>query len=450
MNFDLIVIGSGPGGYRAAVLGALKGMKVAIAEKALWGGCCLNRGCVPKKAWYASAREVWSSLASGERGAEGRLRGDLERAWDYQHRITARIRHGYIDYLARLGIARFEGHARLIHPHGVEVAGQRLEGRHIVIATGSTPAIPPGIPRAPTILTTDDLFERPPPPGRRVALLGSGAVAVELAFILTFLGREVIWCARSPMLRRSPFSAAALKALEEALSASSIHLRVAPIQGILPHPQGVRIALRDLTLEADWLCLATGRRPYTEGLGLEALGIEQDARGFIKRNRALQTTLPHVYAIGDCACPEMTANQALDDARIAIDHILTGEGAKDPLKVPAVLYSALEMARIGLSEAQAEAQGLEPAVGFAAFDTSPCALGEGDTRGFVRLLVDMDSLAFLGGEIVGREAGELIHLLAGGDPLKRVLEGRYNHPARAEELQNALETLASRWHLPIL
>ncbi|RMD71990.1 MAG: NAD(P)/FAD-dependent oxidoreductase [Gammaproteobacteria bacterium] len=452
MTFDVIVIGSGPGGYRAAVLGALRGMKVAIVEKGLWGGCCLNRGCVPKKTWYASALQVKASMDAAERGLYGTLEGDLNQAWQYQHRMVARIRESYLDYLRRLGIALHEGHARLCAPHRVQVGEASLEGKHIILATGAKPFVPPFIPLGDRVLTTDGLFEAPPPPGKAVALLGGGAVAVEFAFIFTLLGKEVTWLSRSPMLGRSPLSAPALKALADSLDQHGIRLKIADIRSVVPEDGGVRIELEKETVAVDWLCLALGRRPYTQDLGLEAAGIGKDERGFVQRNAALQTALPHIYAIGDCASPYMTANQALDDARIAIDHILTGKGEKDPLWVPTVLYSAVEIARIGLNEDQAEERGHEPAVGFAAFETSPCARAQGDTAGFVRLIADMDTAAFLGGEIVGREAGELIHLLslpAGKETLQQLVRGRFNHPARAEELQNATETLASRWGLPV-
>ncbi len=216
---------------------------------------------------------------------------------------------------------------------------------------------------------------------------------------------------------------------------------------------GVRIHLGSgETVEVDWVCLGTGRTPHTEGLGLEAVGIETDTEGFIRRNTHLQTALPHVYAIGDVASPEMTANHAISDATVAVTNIIDGNTREqDSRWVPVVVYSAVELARLGLDEDAAEDDDLEPAVGFAAFETSPRAQGQDDIEGFVRLIGDMDSGALLGGEIVGSEAGELVHLLSLAPDhqtaLRWLAHGTYNHPARAEELSNATETLASKWGL---
>ncbi|MHB1942971.1 MAG: FAD-dependent oxidoreductase, partial [Acidiferrobacteraceae bacterium] len=120
-DFDLIVIGSGPGGYRAAVLGALRGLRVAIVEKAEWGGCCLNRGCVPKKAWYHTARLLVASRHFAERGISGALRVDLDAAWEHQRAVVTRVRNSYLDYMKRLGIARHEGVAAFASSRRVEI-----------------------------------------------------------------------------------------------------------------------------------------------------------------------------------------------------------------------------------------------------------------------------------------------------------------------------------------
>ncbi len=199
------------------------------------------------------------------------------------------------------------------------------------------------------------------------------------------------------------------------------------------------------------MLFATGRRAHTADLGLENTAVVLDEKGFVQTDETLQTAEPGIYAIGDVVGPYMNANQALADATIVIDNILGAERQREPLWVPELVYSAVELARVGMDDEQAEDAGFEPAVGFAAFETSPRALGQDDTRGFVRLLADMDSGEVLGGEIVGHEAGELIALLAqGGDRdslLRRIAQAPVNHPSRAEELLNATETLAARWGL---
>lgn len=461
--FDIAVIGSGPGGYRAAVLGALRGKRVAIVEKQDWGGCCLNRGCVPKKDWYHSARLIAASRTFTGRGISGGLTVDLMRAWEHQETVVRMVQDSYLDYMKRLGISMYSGTARFASSHALDIlagAGcERLQAAHVIIATGSEPAAPAGlVPQDRRILTSDMLFDDPPPPGRRVAVIGGGLIGAEFAFILSMLGLQVHWITRRLPLSRTRFSPPALTALKEALGDCGIE----PLEGTSVTGSEVRngdLVLRlagGRELTVDWALLGTGRAPFTDGLALDAVGIELDDRGFVHVNEWLQTSLPHVYAVGDCVSEHMTANQALADAAVAVQNIVSGSSLqarrrRDVLWVPEVVYSALELARIGLNEDLAEDAGLEPAVGFAAFEKSPCALGQDDTRGFVRLIGELDSGALLGAEVVGSEAGELIHMLAlapdHASALSLLAHAWVNHPTRAEEFVNAAETLASKWGL---
>jgi dihydrolipoamide dehydrogenase len=457
--FDVAVIGSGPGGYRAAVLGALRGLRVVIIERSEWGGCCLNRGCVPKKDWYHSARLIAAQRHFAGRGISGALSGNLEQAWAHQHDVVGTVRDSYRDYLKHLKVQALEGQARFLGAQEIEVRGtggtQSVRARHSIIATGAAPVVPAPFELAEgRILSTDLLFERPPPDGRRVAVIGSGVVATEFAFILQMLGREVTWLARSQPLARLGFSPQALSTLQRQLAAAGVRAQQVPgYETIHCGQTGVAITATDGRLfEVDWVLLGTGRRPQTDGLGLDAVGVETDLHGFVKRSETLQTAVPNIYAIGDVAGHWMTANHALSDATITIDNILGGNVRRqDGRFVPMVVYSAVEMARLGLDEDSAEDEELEPAVGFAAFETSPCALGQDEPEGFVRLIGDLDTGALLGGEIVGGDAGELIHLLSlapdRDTALAWLARGTWNHPARAEEILNATETLASKWHL---
>jgi len=464
-TYDITVIGSGPGGYRAAILAALRGQRVAIVEKADWGGCCLNRGCVPKKAWHHSAQLLAAGDELAKRGLRGRLEADLAGAWDHQEGVVATVQDSYINYMKRLGVSALTGHARLADARTVRVADahgseQELKTEHVILATGSRPFLPEGVePVSGRILTTDMLFDERPPEGRRVAVIGSGVIGTEFAFILHMLGCEVSWLTGSPPLSRTAFSRQALGTLKSALARHGVEPRTgarlagAEVVTADGGEQEVAVRLDDGSeVRCDWLLLGTGRVPYTDGLGLETLGIELDEGGFIARNARLQTSAANVYAIGDCTSAQMTANQALADATLAVGNIIDGAGREqDPAWVPEAVYSAVELARIGLDDDTAEDEGYEPAVGFAAFETSPRALGQSDTDGFVRLLGDMDSGELLGGEIVGAEAAELIHLLSTAPDrataLQWLVRGRYNHPGRAEELLNAAETMASKWGL---
>ena len=459
-QYDLVIIGSGPGGYRAAILGRLRGLEVAIVEKADWGGCCLNRGCVPKKDWHHTARLLSASRDFTARGINGGpLTGDLDAAWDHQKSVVTSVRDNYTDYMKRLGITALRGSGRLADSHSVVVAGEEGEttvtAAHIVLATGSAPHVPDGItPDGTRILTTDDLFDRRPPPGRRVALAGGGVIGTEFAYILTRLGCDLSWFLGGKPLRGSAFTPAALRTLGEALEREGVTPQAGRrLSGAVADGDGVTVTLSDDSSERfDWLLLGTGRVPYTEGLGLEVAGVTTDEGGFIQVDAALRTGQPNIFAIGDCRGAAMTANQALADATTVVDNIITGGERPAPDRwVPMAIYSAVEMARAGLDDDTAEDEGHEPAVGFAAFESSPRALGQDEPEGHVRLLADRDDGTLLGVEVVGDDAAETIHLTAlapdPGQVLHALAGGPWNHPTRAEEFGNAAETMASQWDM---
>ena len=459
-KFDIGIVGSGPGGYRAAVLAALRGKKVAIIEKGVWGGTCLNRGCVPKKDWHETAKWIENSRYHEQRGITGGpLQGNLRLAWEHQQRVVGTVRQSYVDYLRRLGVQLFHGTGHFQSPREITISGEAQEEtirvERAIIATGSSPVLPSGVSGIPgRVLHSDMLFDGGVPGGNRVVLVGGGVIGTEFAYIFTQLGMDVTWLVHSRPLDRSQYSSQAKETLEESLRA----LGIVPRTGFSITAAGADAAgawVQDAAGEkvhGDWILLATGRLPQTCGLGLGNTAVTLDGLGFIQTDTHLECGEPGVYAIGDAVGPMMTANQALADATIAVRNILDGNiHEREPLWVPELVYSAVELARLGMNDEQAEDAGFEPAVGFSAFKTSPRALGQDDPQGFVRILADMDSGELLGGEIVGREAGELIHLLAQGgsreEALGRLAAMRFNHPARAEEILNATETLAARWGL---
>lgn len=457
---DITIIGSGPGGYRAAVLAALRGQKVAIIESATWGGTCLNRGCVPKKDWHETAKWIEQSRHFAKRGVIGTdLKGDMAQAWEHQHQVVESVRNSYVDYLKRLGVQLLEGTGSFVDARHISVDGptgsSQIQTRYTIIATGSTPALPEAIQTIPgKVLTSDMLYDDGAPAGKRVILIGGGVIGTEFAYIFDQLDKDVQWLVNSASLAHTQFSPQAKDTLKAALNALDIkaveHFRVARIA---EDDQGVTVFAEDgQSVQGDWVLLATGRKAFTQGLGLENTAVELDEKGFVQADEHLETAEPGIFALGDVVGPIMNANQALSDAQIIIHNLLSEEKLeRNPAWVPELVYSAVELARIGLDDDTAEDQGYEPAVGFAAFETSPRALGQDDTAGFVRLLADMDSGELLGGEIIGRDAGELIHLLANSgdrqEALRRIAEIRVNHPSRAEELVNATETLAARWGL---
>ncbi|MEF8792327.1 dihydrolipoyl dehydrogenase family protein [Thiohalorhabdus sp.] len=456
---DMVVIGSGPGGYRASIYAALRGLAVAIVERSDWGGTCLNRGCIPKKDWHHSAKTLAKSDRFAERGiAGGPLRGDLAAAWQHQEQVVDQVQDSYIKFMDRLGVRKYRGHARLDFEGNVAIEGPdagTVAARKVILATGSRPMPLAGVePVSGRVLTTDMLFDEPAPPAGEVIVVGSGVIGTEMAFILGQLGCSVTWLATASPMGKSSFTPQARKVLEEKLAEYGMDWQVGGRLAATRVAGDRAVAELDdgTTHEADWILLGTGREPVTDDLGLDTAGVATDAKGYVQADTARETSRAGIFAIGDCANPHQTANHAMADAEVAVKNILhQGSAEADDAAVPEVVYSAVEMARLGLNDDTAEDAGWEPAVGFTSFDTNPKALGLDADAGFTRLLVDMDEGTLLGGEIVGDNAGELVHVLTTHtDPetaLARIAAGRFNHPAMAEEVLNSTETLAANWGL---
>jgi len=453
--FDLLVIGSGPGGYRAAVLAAQRGLSVAIAEKDTWGGACLNRGCVPKRDWYHTARIARAAEGFAARGLRVTLQPDPDAAWRHQRLVVETVRASYLDYLARLGVNRLTGAARFVDRQRIALGDEVVAARNFVLATGSRPYLPEMLRGAPLVLTTDELFESPLPAGRRIALLGSGTVGTEMAFILPRLGFEVQWLTGHEPLSHARFSATARRRLRDALAARGVRART-DSRPLCVHSDGGGVLLElpgGVRERFDWALAGTGRRPNTDAIGLELAGVSTTSDGFVVVNDEQRTSASNIFAIGDCANRAMTANHALAEATVAVANIVrAGSRRSDRAWVPEVIYSALELARAGASEDQLDEADMEYAVGFSAFAVNPAALGEDEPEGYVRLLVARDGGALLGCEIVGAQAGELIHLADPGSAQARLLERlarlSFNHPSRSEEFLNAAETLVASWGMP--
>lgn len=446
MHLDVIVIGSGPGGYRAAVLAATHGLKVGLVEKAEWGGCGLHRGCIPKQDWHHTAQLLAASRQFNKRGISGNLTGDLQTAWEHQKKTVKNVRESYLGQLKQLGVAGFAATAAFVDAHTLALDGRdQISADHFIVATGGYPYVPKPFHLIDgKVLTSDELFDRPPPAGKRVALIGSGAVATEFAFILTMLGCEVSWVAQNAPLSQSGFSEAARNLLLERLKQVGVEPRIGHrAEAVEILPDGVKLLLHGGTEEivVDWVLLGCGRRPHTNSLNLDAAGVNTDSRGFIKVNDQLQTSQPHIYAVGDVANSRMTANQATADASVAVGNIVTPASRKQNRRgVPDTLYSAIDLARVGEADAQTT-----PAsqVGF---DGNPRALLQGDDAGFVQLFTDARSGRLNGAEIAGLQAGELIQLaaqvLGQPDALRQLSEAAYAHPTRAEGLLRAAAPLA--------
>jgi dihydrolipoamide dehydrogenase len=414
-TYDVIVIGSGPGGYVAAIRAAHNGLKTAIVEKdKRLGGTCLLRGCIPTKSLLHSA-----DLLSDIRGAKshGILATDV--GFDFggvqkaRAKVVTKSAAGVAYLMKSNKIDVHEGHGRLLDAHTVEVGDTKLSAGNIVIATGSVPKRLAFLPiDGKRVMTSDELLEIDKPPGSMI-VLGAGAVGVEFASVFSRFGTK---CTIVEMLDHC-------LPLEDVEVSTELE-KLLKKRGITVHT-GTRlekaevtddkvvasVATRSdsLTLEADLVLVAVGRAPFCEGVGLESVGLATNAQGFIEVDGFMRTTIDGIYAIGDVVPTPQLAHVASAEALVAIDHM-----AKKPVEpinyvlTPSCTYSDPEVASVGLSEATAKEQGYTLKVGKFPFSALGKARVMGQVDGFVKVVSDARYDEILGVHIIGPRATDLI------------------------------------------
>lgn len=420
-DYNLLVIGAGAGGLVTSYIAAAVKARVALIEKHKMGGDCLNSGCVPSKALIRSAR-----FAAEQRKADTLGFSPSQSSADFAA-VMARVAevikevepHDSIARYQGLGVECIEGEARLTSPWEVEVNGQRLASRHIVIATGARPLVPtlPGLDQVP-YLTSDSLWQLRTPP-RHLLVLGGGPIGCELAQSFALLGIPVTLVELSDQLLPREEREVA-EALADQMSLDGVRLLTgwrAERADYLAAAEGlpIRLQLRrgDETrfIEGDQLLLALGRVANVSGFGLEELGVELAPRGTVAVDGFLATNYPSILAVGDVAGPYQFTHFAAHQAWYAAVNALFGQFKRfraDYRVIPAATYTTPEIARVGLNRKEAEAQGIP----FEAtrFDLAELdrAIADGERHGHVEVLTVPGKDTLLGATIVGSHAGERI------------------------------------------
>lgn len=466
MEFDLVIIGSGPGGYKAAITAAHLGAKVALVEKGLAGGTCLNQGCIPKSTLLHLATLIEDIHDLQGRGLVGEVHGDFKAALAHKDAVITGIRDNFSVWLKRLGVQVFYGTARLVDAQCVEVnlsdlsplashdrAAQaegvvKLSAPRIIVATGSEPKeLENCLTDGQRIINSRDFMFKLDHLPESVLCIGGGAIGVELGFLLHQFGSKVCIVEQSERLLDQPrISERASGVLERKFKRIGISVhKNASVASCAVTDDGVDVKFTNGE-EGRFACVlvAVGRQPVVKGLGLEALGMAFTSNGFIQTSEYLETSIPGIYAIGDVKPGPMTANAALHDAKIAAANAIKGnELRSNYFKVPVVINSALEIAAVGLTEDQAEEAGFESDVARASFGGSGKSRAHHDYEGFIEVVHDADTGQLLGGCIVGPEAGEQIHMLEAACQSTRGLwffkDMSYSHPSWCEELETAID-----------
>lgn len=417
-DLDLIVIGSGPGGYVAAIRAAQLGLEAAVVEKdPAFGGTCLHRGCIPTKALLHTASmldEIRRADSIGIAVREPTL--DLGKTHGYKNDVVNKNAKGIQHLFRKNKIEGIHGFGRLVGPHQVEVErdGEKTihEAKHILIATGSVPReLPIARSDGQRILSSDHILQLDRVP-TSLAVLGAGAVGSEFASIYASFGAEVTLIEMLP--RILPIEDEEVSAeLERAFKKRDIKILTSTrLEAVETVDQGVRLKLdrdgKSLSLDAEMLLVAVGRAPLSADLGLEALGVASE-RGYLTVNETMQTTVPHIYAIGDVINTPWLAHVASSEGILAAEH-MAGQATRpiDYDRVPSCTYCSPEVASVGLTEAKARERGYDVAVGKFPF----AALGKATIlqhkQGFVKVVRETRYDELLGVHIIGAHATDLI------------------------------------------
>jgi dihydrolipoamide dehydrogenase len=452
-RFDLVIIGSGPGGYKAAITAAQLGARVALIEKNLPGGTCLNRGCIPKKTLVHLANLIDDVKALNGCGINGTIVGDFPAALNHKDRVVSDIRNNFPVWLKRLGVRVFQGNAQLLDPRTVEVALEDESGREtlhsdrIIIATGSRPRRHPACPvDGERILDSSHFMSRLRSLPESILCVGGGTIGTEFGYLLHQFGSRVTLIDHADRLLNMPnIPERASDILERKLGRLGIqvHKNISVANGHITD-NGVDVTFTDGSRGTyERVLVAIGREPVTEDIGLAEAGVLVHANGYVVTNEHLETTAPGIYAVGDVKMGPCTANAALHDGKIAASNAINGNHLRTNYHlVPIVIDSALEIAAVGLTEEQAEDAGFEPDVARGNFQGSPKARGRQDYEGFIEVVHDEETGQMLGGCIVGPEAGEQIQMLTAACQSPRGLwlftDINYSHPSWCEELEHAI------------
>lgn len=409
----LLIIGAGPGGYETALLAARKGIEVTLIEKGPVGGTCLNEGCIPTKAFCRHAQMLDELKEAETLGIKNlNYTFDFQTAVDRKEQIVGQLRQGVEGLLRHKLIHCIEGTARFVDAHTVQVNEQTYAADHIIIATGSVPQILP-IPgnNLPGVITSREILNLKQIP-KRLCVIGAGVIGLEFASIFNSFGSQVTvleYC--KEILPR--FDTDLAKRLKQSLGKRRIEIQTqAQVQKIEKAEDGsLKVSFmkkeKEEQTEADYVLMAVGRRANTESLNLDDIGIAYNKRG-IEVDENMQTSLPHIYAIGDINGRQMLAHAATFQGVRALNHILGENDSLDLNIIPAAVFTQPEAATVGLTEEDCKAQNIPYRCHKSFFRANGKAVCLNETDGFCKLLSHKENGKILGGHLFGPHAADLI------------------------------------------
>ena len=449
--YQLVVVGTGPGGYVAAIRAAQLGLKTAVVEKGELGGTCLNWGCIPTKAWIVSAHLYEQIQRAKEFGIEVPP-PKINWGWllERKRKVVSQLTGGVKILLQGRHVDILQGAAKLSAPNRLRIAGpdgnREVSAENIILATGAVAGIPPGFSlEGERVITSQEALELSKQP-KRLAILGGGVVGCEFASFFAALGTQVTLIEMLPRLVPAEDDEIA-QALEREMKKKGIAIHTnTKVEGVADADGAKRLTLAGgKTVDADVVLIATGRKPYADDLGLETLGIKRGDRGKIAVDDHLRTSAPNVYAIGDVTDIKQLAHFASAQGKAAVE-IIAGKPAQTNWRaVPAATFTSPEIASVGLTEREAKAEGRTVKIGRFPFRAHGRNIADGELTGFVKLIGDANTGQVLGAHILGAKASELIHecslAIAADLDVHELAQAIHAHPTMTEALGEAAEDM---------
>ena len=442
---DVVVIGGGPGGYVAAIHAAHLGADVALVEKDKLGGTCLNRGCIPTKALVRSAEVMLDARRSSDFGIDiENIKINFRKVMERKRNVVDKLVSGVEQLMKANKISVHRGIGRILSPHLVKVNDEEIATKKVVIATGSESTLLPisGLD-LPGMLTTDGILELEELP-KSLVVIGGSYTGAEFACIFNALGTKVTIVKRRP-LRLEPVDEEVGRRFAQTLPRQGIDVKIgAAVKAIRKEGECLKVvwdtAEGEQGVEGQIVLMATGRKPYTEGLGLVELGIKMDGPAIVV-NEYLETNIKDVYAIGDVLGKNMLAHVAFYEGEVAVENALGRSRQADYHAVPSCVFVQPEVACVGITEAEAKDSGIPYKVSKFPFLACGRAVAMDETAGIVKMICDAENGRVLGIHIMGPHASDLIAegalAMQMGATAKDIAHTMHAHPTVPEAVREA-------------
>ncbi|MEJ2151628.1 MAG: dihydrolipoyl dehydrogenase [Gemmatimonadota bacterium] len=451
LSVDLAIIGSGPAGYVAAIRAAQLGLSVACIEREALGGTCLNVGCIPSKALLDTTEHLaWIREGAGKVGiVVGDVAVDWAKVQKHRKRVVSASSKGVAYLFRKNGIEHLEGEGGFVESGLIEVAGpestRRVRATSTVIATGSAPIALPGTPfdGKRVISSTEGLAMDQIPAS--LIVVGGGYIGLEMGSVYQRVGSQVMVVEALETILPGMDTELAAEGLK-VFTKQGLDIRTSTLvtkANVTDDGVDVELSAGDEgeTTSAEVMLVAIGRRPVTEGLNLDRVGVSTDEKGFVEVDPHFQTSVPGIYAVGDVIGGKMLAHKGSEEGVVIAERIAGRDSEMDYFPIPGVVYTHPEIATVGLSEEEAKTAGHEIRVGRFPFSANGRARSMNDTVGFVKLVADAQTDQMLGCHILGPRAGDLIAEVVAAAAFRASAEDIaltvHAHPTLAESIKEA-------------